>query len=68
MKLANMLPTPLDHKPTTKLTELGRKSAGEGFETVTYQGEDGHRYEATVKDGVTAVQWRRIPSEQAGGE
>jgi hypothetical protein len=46
MKLANMLPTRLEHKPTTKLTELGRKSAGEGFEIVTYQGEDGHRYEA----------------------
>jgi hypothetical protein len=36
-----MLRTPLDHKPTTKLTVHGRKSAGEGFETVTYQGEDG---------------------------
>ncbi len=64
MKRSDMLPTPLDHKPATKLTELGRKSAGEGFETVIYQGENGYRYEATVKDGVVAVQWRRLPAEE----
>ena len=54
MKPSDTLPTPLDQKPATKLTELGRQSAGEGFETVTYQGEDGYRYEATVKDNVIA--------------
>jgi hypothetical protein len=64
MKTADSLPTPLDHKPATKLTEIGRKPAGEGFETITYQGEDGYKYEATVKDGVIAVQWRRLPAEE----
>lgn len=58
MKSSDMLATPLNHKPATKLTELARKPAGEGFETITYQGEDGHRCEATVKDNVIAVQWR----------
>ncbi len=64
MKPSDSLPTPLDQKPATKLTELGRQSAGEGFETVTYQGEDGYRYEDTVKDNVIPVQWRRLPAQE----
>ena len=64
MKPSDTPPTPLDHKPATNLTELRRKSAGEGFENVTYQGEDGYRYEATVKDNIIAVQWRRLPAEE----
>ena len=64
MKPSDALPTPLDQKPSTHLTELSRKSAGEGFQAVTYRGEDGHRYEAMVKDNIIAVQWRRLPEEQ----
>jgi hypothetical protein len=45
MKSSGMLPTPLDQNPATHLTELGRRPAGEGFETVTYPGDDGYRYE-----------------------
>jgi hypothetical protein len=65
MESSDALPTPLDHKPSTKLVEVGRKPAGEGFETITYQGEDGYKYEASVKDNIIAVQWRRLPADEA---
>jgi hypothetical protein len=42
MNTSDSLPTPLDQKPATKLTELGRKPAGEGFEIITCQGDDGY--------------------------
>jgi hypothetical protein len=64
MKLSDRLPTPLDQKPATKLTEIDRRPAGEGFETITYQGEDGYKYEASAKDGIVAVQWRQLPAEE----
>jgi hypothetical protein len=64
MKTSDSLPTPLAQKPPTPLKELGRKPAGEGFETITYQGDDGYKYEASVKDNVIAVQWRRLPAEE----
>jgi hypothetical protein len=64
MKPSDSLPTPLDKKPATTLTELSRKPAAEGFETITYRGDDGYKYEASVKDGVIAVQWRRLPAEE----
>ena len=60
MKPSNMLPTPLDRRPNGKLIELGRRPAGEGWETITYQGDDGRRYEVSVKDGVER-NWVLIP-------
>ena len=48
MKSSDMLPTPLSGKPKVKLTELARRDAGLGWETITYQGEDGNRYEVSV--------------------
>jgi hypothetical protein len=60
MKPSNMLPTPLDGKPNVNLTELSRKPAGEGWEAITYQGEDGHRYEVSVKEGVER-NWVLLP-------
>jgi len=63
MKSSDMLPTPLSGKPKVKLTEFGRRSAGEGWEAVTYQGDDGHRYEVSVsKDGVEK-NWALIPAD-----
>jgi hypothetical protein len=64
MKTADSLPTPLDDRPVTHLTELRRRSAGEGYETITYRGDDRHVYEASVKDNIIAVKWRRLPEEQ----
>jgi hypothetical protein len=52
MKLSDMLPKPLSEKPKVKPTETGHRPAGEGCETITYEGEDGHRFEVSVKDGV----------------
>jgi hypothetical protein len=53
MKSSDVLPMPLDQRPKVKLTELGRRDGGLGWETITYQGEDGNRYEVSVnKDGV----------------
>jgi hypothetical protein len=65
MKTADSLPTPSDHRPDTHLTELSRKPAGEGYDTVTYRGDDGHVYEASVKDNIIAVKWRRLPAEES---
>jgi hypothetical protein len=62
MKASDVLPTPLDGRPNAKLTELGRRPAGEGWEAITYQGEDGQRYEVSVnKEGVER-NWVIVPS------
>ena len=61
MKPSDMLPTPLDGRPKVKLTEIGRRDAGEGWQTVTYQGDDGRIYQASVKDW-TEKNWVLMPS------
>jgi hypothetical protein len=61
MKPSDLLPMPLSEKPKVKLTELARRDAGLGWQTITYQGEDGNRYEVSVnKDGVER-NWELIP-------
>jgi hypothetical protein len=61
MKPSDLLPMPLSEKPKVKLTELRRRDAGEGWEAITYQGEDGHRYQVSVnKDGVER-NWVLLP-------
>ena len=52
MKPSDMLPQPLEGKPKVKLSEVGRKPPGEGWEAVTYQGDDGQPYEVSVKHNV----------------
>ena len=67
-KPSDLLPTPLDGKPKVKLTELARREAGLGWETITYEGEDGHRYEVSVNiDGVNEIgyssrRWKMMSS------
>ena len=61
LKPSDMLPKPLNEKPMVKLTELARRDAGLGWQTITYQGEDGNRYEVSVnKEGVER-NWELIP-------
>jgi hypothetical protein len=49
MKPSDMLPKPLSEKQKVKPTETGQRPAGEGWETITYEGEDGHRFEVNVR-------------------
>ena len=61
MNPLDMLPIPMTGKPNTELTEIGRRPSGEGWETITYQGADGNRYEVMSK-GETKARWVLIPT------
>jgi hypothetical protein len=61
MKPSNTLSTPLDEKPKVKLTELGRRDAGLGWETITYEGKDGNRYEVSINKEGAERNWVLLP-------
>jgi hypothetical protein len=58
---SDVLPTPLNEKPKVKLTEFARRDAGLGWQTVIYQGEDGHRYQVSVNKNGVERNWVLIP-------
>jgi hypothetical protein len=55
------LPKPLNGKPKTRLTEIARKLAEEGWQRIVYRGGDGHTYVAMERNGIQE-RWMVVPT------